>query len=156
MIGEQVSTSLLEAAWRRVQGGPLERERSLGPFDLDSLGGSAALAAADLLACERHAHLQEPPGEHASAETVLATPLAEHAADAASSLIALTRALAYAAGGPAAGGWQHRYERRSAATSTPRASSWAPPRMATRTPLRRWGGSPARSSTTVRRALVRS
>ncbi|MGI8412718.1 MAG: hypothetical protein ACR2QA_09535 [Solirubrobacteraceae bacterium] len=79
----------------------MERERSLGPFDLDSLGCSAVLAAADLLAGERHAHLQEPPGEHASAETVLATPLAKHAADAAASLIALTRALAYAAGDPA-------------------------------------------------------
>lgn len=100
MIREQLICELLEAAWLRVEHGPFERERPRGPFDAESLGGSAALAAADLVACERHAHTQEPPAEDASVEVLLDTPLARHAADAASSLIALARALAYEIGQP--------------------------------------------------------
>ena len=65
---------------------------------MESLGGSAALAAADLVACERHAHTQELPDENASVEVLLDTQLARHAADAASSLIAL----AYTTGQPRA------------------------------------------------------
>ena len=78
----------------------MEPERSCGPFDMESLGGSAALAAADLVACERHAHTQQLPDETASVEVLLDTPLARHAADAASSLIAFARALAYTIGQP--------------------------------------------------------
>ena len=89
-------------AWLRVEHGPVERERSCGPFDMESLGGSAALAAADLVACERHGHTQELPDENASVEVLLDTQLARHAADAASSLIALARALAYTTGQPRA------------------------------------------------------
>jgi hypothetical protein len=100
---EQLITGLLEAAWLRVEHGPVERERSCGPFDMESLGGSAALAGAYLVACERHAHTQELPDENASVEVLLDTQLARHAADAASSLIALARALAYATGQPRAG-----------------------------------------------------
>jgi hypothetical protein len=70
---------------------------------MESLGGSAALAAADLVACERHAYTQELPDEDASVEVLLDTPLARHAADAASSLIAFARALAYTIGQPRAG-----------------------------------------------------
>jgi len=95
---ELLITELLEAAWRRVEHGPVERERSCGPFEMESLGGSAALAAADLVVCERHAHTQQLPDENASVEVLLDTPLARHAADAASSLIAFARALAYSIG----------------------------------------------------------
>jgi hypothetical protein len=70
---------------------------------MESLGASAALAVAGLVACERHAHAQELPDENASVEVLLDTPLSRHAADAASSLIALARALAYAIGQPRAG-----------------------------------------------------
>ena len=100
---EQLITELLEAAWLRVEHGSVERERSCGPFDMQSLGGSAALAAVDLVACERHAHTQELPDENANVEVLLDTQLARHAADAASSLIAFARALAYAIGQPRAG-----------------------------------------------------
>jgi hypothetical protein len=103
---EQLITELLDAAWLRVEHGPVERERSCGPFDMESLGGSAALAAADLVACERHAHTQELPDENASVELLLDTQLARFAADAASSLIAFARALAYAIGQPRAGSRQ--------------------------------------------------
>jgi hypothetical protein len=68
VIREQLICELLEAAWLRVEHGPFERERPRGPFDAESLGGSAALAAADLVACERLAHTQEPPAEDASVE----------------------------------------------------------------------------------------
>jgi hypothetical protein len=83
---ELLITELLEAAWLRVEHGSLERERSCGPFDMESLGGSAALAAADLIDCERHAHTQGLPDENAAVEVLLETQLARHAADAASSL----------------------------------------------------------------------
>jgi phage-related minor tail protein len=93
---ELLITELLEAAWLRVEHGPFERKRSGGPFDLESLGGSAALAAADLIVCERHALTQELSDENASVEVLLNTPLARYAADAASSLIAF----AYTIGQP--------------------------------------------------------
>jgi hypothetical protein len=100
VIREQLIAGLLEAAWLRVEHGPLERERPRGPFDLESLGGSAALAAVDLVVCEHQAHTQELPEEGASVQALLDTQLARHAADAASSLIALARALAWATGQP--------------------------------------------------------
>jgi len=46
VMREQLITELLEAAWLRVERGPLERERSRGPFDVQSLGGAAALMCA--------------------------------------------------------------------------------------------------------------
>jgi hypothetical protein len=100
---EQRITELLEAAWLRVEHGPVERDRSCGPFEMGSLGGSAALAAGDLVCCERHAHAQGLPDEDASVEVLLDTQLARHAGDAASSLIAFARALAYSIGQPRAG-----------------------------------------------------
>jgi hypothetical protein len=99
-VREELITGLLEAAWLRVEHGPLERERERGPFEVESLGGSAALATGDLLVCERHAHIQELPEEDASVEELLDSPLARHGADAASSLIALARALAWSIGQP--------------------------------------------------------
>lgn len=75
---EQLITELLEAAWLRVERGPLERERSRGPFDVQSLGGAAALAGADLLPCERYAQAQQLPDENASIEVLLDTQLARH------------------------------------------------------------------------------
>jgi len=101
-VREELITGLLEAAWLRVEHGPLERERERGPFEVESLGGSAALATGDLLVCERHAHIQELPEEDASVEELLDTPLARHGADAASSLIALARSRARLVDRPAA------------------------------------------------------
>src|SRR5450755_33640 len=67
-VREELITGLRGAAWLRVEHGPLERERERGPFEVESLGGSAALATGDLLVCERHAHIQELPEEDASVE----------------------------------------------------------------------------------------
>jgi hypothetical protein len=51
VIREQPIAGLLEAAWLRVEHSPSERAPPRAPFDVESLGASAALAAVDLVVC---------------------------------------------------------------------------------------------------------
>ena len=50
---------LLDAAWTRVDSGPVERERRRGPFSVESVAGMLALAAVDLIVLQREADRAE-------------------------------------------------------------------------------------------------
>jgi hypothetical protein len=50
-----IYAELLDAAWTRVQGGPVERERRRGPFSVDSVAGTLGLAVVDLIVLEQEA-----------------------------------------------------------------------------------------------------
>jgi hypothetical protein len=91
---------LLDAAWTRVDAGPVERERHRGPFSVHSVAGTLALAAVDLIvlaqeAARAHLYLLSD-----DIEELAQRPLALLAADAISTLLSLAQALARAIGQP--------------------------------------------------------
>ena len=74
---------LLEAAWTRVDHGPVERERRRGPFSIDSVAGTLALAAVDLVVLQHEASRAELYQLAYDVVELARRPLALLAADAA-------------------------------------------------------------------------
>ena len=95
-----IYAELLDAAWTRVQGGPVERERRRGPFSVDSVAGTLSLAVADLIVLEREAARAQLYPLSDDVDELVQRPLALLAADAVSALLLLARALAHAIGNP--------------------------------------------------------
>ena len=91
---------LLDAAWTRVDYGPVERERRRGPFSTDSVAGTLALAAVDLVVLQHEASRAELYQLADDVDELARRPLALLAADAISTLLSLARALARAIGKP--------------------------------------------------------
>jgi len=91
---------LLDAAWTRVHGGPVERERHRGPFSVDSVAGTLALAPVDLIVLQQEAARAELYLLSDDVEELAQRPLAFLAADALSTLLSLAQALARAIGKP--------------------------------------------------------
>ena len=50
-----ICEELLDAAWTRVDSGPVERERRRGPFSVDSVAGTLGLAVVDLIVLQQEA-----------------------------------------------------------------------------------------------------
>ncbi len=91
---------LLDAAWTRVHAGPVERERHRGPFSVNSVGGTLALAAVDLVVLQQEAARAQLYLLSDDVDGLVERPLALLAADAVSTLLLLARALAHAIGHP--------------------------------------------------------
>jgi hypothetical protein len=103
----QLVDGLLDAAWLRVQLGPLERYRSRGPFEPASVAGALGLAPGDLLALERaaiehvlgdHAASLDPPNDARWPDAPRESALEQAGADASATLISLAVELADAIG----------------------------------------------------------
>ena len=95
-----IYAELLDAAWTRVDSGPVERERRRGPFSVDSVAGTLGLAAVDLIVLQQEAARAELYALSDDVDELVQRPLALLAADAVSTLLLLARALAYAIGNP--------------------------------------------------------
>jgi hypothetical protein len=95
-----IYAELLDAAWTRVDSGPVERERRRGPFSVDSVAGTLGLAAVDLIVLQQEAAHAELYALSDDVDELVQRPLALLAADAVSTLLLLARALAYAIGNP--------------------------------------------------------
>ncbi len=91
---------LLDAAWTRVDCGPVERERHRGPFSVHSVGGTLALAAVDVVVLQQEAARAQLYLVSDDVEELVERPLALLAADAVSTLLLLAQALAHAIGHP--------------------------------------------------------
>src|ERR1044072_2230556 len=95
-----IYAELLDAAWTRVDSGPVERERRRGPFSVDSVAGTLGLAAVDLIVLQQEPAHAELYALSDDVDELVQRPLALLAADAVSTLLLLARALAYAIGNP--------------------------------------------------------
>jgi len=95
-----IYAELLDAAWTRVEAGPVERERRRGPFGVDSVAEALGLAAVDLIVLQKEAARAELYPFSDDVDELLRRPLALLAADALSTLLSLARELAYAIGKP--------------------------------------------------------
>lgn len=89
---------LLDAAWTRVDYGPVERERRRGPFSIDSVAGTLALATVDLVVLQHEASRAELYQVADDIDELARRPLALLAADAISTLLLLARASLEGAG----------------------------------------------------------
>lgn len=79
---------------------PVERERSRGPFDVESVGGTLGLALVDLIVLQKAAVRAELYAPSANVEPLAQRPLAGLTADALSALLSLAAELARAIGKP--------------------------------------------------------
>src|ERR1044072_1392368 len=95
-----IYAELLDAAWTRVDSGPVERERRRGPFSVDSVAGTLGLAAVDLIVLQQEAAHAELYALSDDVDELVQRPLALLAADAVSPLLLLARALADALAHP--------------------------------------------------------
>lgn len=99
-IAQVLYDELLDAAWTRVLVGPIDRERHRGPFSIDSVAGTLALAPVDLIVLQQEANRAELYPLADDVDELVQRPLALLAADALSTLLSLARALARAIGKP--------------------------------------------------------
>ncbi len=97
---QAIYEELLDAAWTRVDRGPVERERRRGPFSVDSVAGTLGLAAVDLIVLQQEADRAELYLVSDDVDELVQRPLALLAADALSTLLLLARALAREIGRP--------------------------------------------------------
>jgi hypothetical protein len=97
---QAIYEELLDAAWTRVDSGPVERERRRGPFSVDSVAGTLGLAAVDLIVLQQEADRAELYLVSDDVDELVQRPLALLAADALSTLLLLARALAREIGRP--------------------------------------------------------
>jgi hypothetical protein len=86
---QAIYEELLDAAWTRVDSGPVERERRRGPFSVESVAGTLGLAAVDLIVLQQEAVRAELYLVSDDVNELVGRPLALLAADALSTLLLL-------------------------------------------------------------------